>query len=80
MSAAAAPAPMLLTVKQAAELLSFSRPTVYKLLEEGTLPCVRLGKAVRIARADLEAWVMSQREDWATGDPWDGASRMARGR
>lgn len=68
---AATQAPLLLTVKQASDLLGLSRQTVYQMLYRGAWPVVRVGTAVRIARADIEAWVVEQREDWATGDHWD---------
>lgn len=46
--------PMLLTVKQAARLLSVSAPLVYRLVHEGQLPLVKIGNASRIPRRALE--------------------------
>jgi excisionase family DNA binding protein len=48
----------LLTVAEAAALLSCSTYLVYRLCAAGELQCCRLAtNAVRIARADLEAFV-----------------------
>jgi excisionase family DNA binding protein len=43
-----------LTVLQVARLFGVSRSLVYKLVDSGKLPCVRLGAAVRIPRSALE--------------------------
>ncbi|OEJ33046.1 helix-turn-helix domain-containing protein [Streptomyces subrutilus] len=45
---------VLYTVKAAAELLSLSRSTVYELMAAGDLPFVKLGRARRIKRADID--------------------------
>ncbi|MER7954738.1 helix-turn-helix domain-containing protein [Streptomyces sp. NPDC096030] len=47
---------ILLTVKAAAETLSFGRSTVYELMAAGVLPYVKVGRARRIRRTDLEAF------------------------
>jgi excisionase family DNA binding protein len=41
---------LLLTASEAAYLLSLAPRTIYALVETGKLPCVRIGKAVRIPR------------------------------
>jgi len=43
--------PYLLTVAEVARYLRVSDMTVYRLLQDGTLPCIRIGKSYRI-RAD----------------------------
>lgn len=54
--------PLLLTVKEVAELLTVSPGFVQGLIRRGELPAVRPSEAmVRIARADLEAYVESLR-------------------
>jgi excisionase family DNA binding protein len=48
---------LLLTVVQAAEILSVGRSTVYELLYAKQLPSVKIGNCRRIKRSDLEAYV-----------------------
>ena len=52
------------TVKQAAELLHVSRPTVENYIKAGALPSVKIGRCRRIMRADLEAFLQFR---WAWG-------------
>ena len=47
----------LLTIPQAAELLALAPATLRKWLYLRRLPCVRLGRAVRLREADVEAFV-----------------------
>ena len=55
----------LLTTAEAAERLTLSRQQVYAFLKEGAIPCVRLGGAIRVAEADVEAFI---RKNY-NGDP-----------
>ncbi len=48
---------LLLTTTEAADLLGVSRTTVYELLNTGQLESVRIGRARRIPRAALVAYV-----------------------
>ncbi|WP_239346162.1 helix-turn-helix domain-containing protein [Frankia sp. Cj5] len=48
---------LLLTTTEAADLLGVSRTTVYELLNAGQLESVRIGRARRIPRAALVAYV-----------------------
>ena len=55
-----APAPeprLLLRPTEVAELLSLGRSTVFQLVASGELPAVRVGRAVRVRRVDLQRWV-----------------------
>lgn len=47
---------VLYTVAAAAEQLSLGRSTVYELMASGDLPFVKLGRARRIRRADIDAF------------------------
>jgi excisionase family DNA binding protein len=47
-------APDVLTVEQAAEVLSVSRGTAYEAVRTGSLPSVRIGRCIRIPRLALE--------------------------
>jgi excisionase family DNA binding protein len=46
--------PNYLTPKQAAEYLSVSATTIYKLCQSGELRHVRIGRAIRIRPTDLD--------------------------
>ncbi len=60
-AAAADSAPLLLDYREAARLLAVSERTVWSLVAKGELPAVRIGRAVRIDRRDLVAWVDRQK-------------------
>lgn len=49
--------PRLLTYRQAAEILGVVDRTIYNLVRRGELPAVRFGGNVRIAPADLQAFI-----------------------
>ena len=52
----------LLTVREVAARLVVSRATVYKLVDRGELPHVRISNAIRIAPADLNAFIERARK------------------
>jgi excisionase family DNA binding protein len=55
--------PLLVDVREAARLLSCSDRTLWSLTApRGPIPCLRLGRAVRYAIADLEAFIRDSRE------------------
>lgn len=49
--------PSVLTVQEAALLLRLSRNHVYDLIRSGQVPALHLGRAVRIPRDRLLAWM-----------------------
>jgi excisionase family DNA binding protein len=51
----------LLTLNQAAEYLALSHWTLRRLVWRGDLPHVRIGRLVQLDRADLDAWIDSQK-------------------
>jgi excisionase family DNA binding protein len=53
----------LLSVREAARLLSISVRTVYALVERGELPAVRIGDQIRFVPSVLETWLADQRTD-----------------
>jgi excisionase family DNA binding protein len=53
----AGPAPRLLTVEEARTELNIGRTLIYHLIYSGALPVVRVGRALRIRRRDLDAYV-----------------------
>jgi excisionase family DNA binding protein len=51
----------LLTPGAVAELLAVSKPTVYRLVESGDLPAVRIGGQLRIDANELGEWIEHNR-------------------
>lgn len=47
--------PSLLTVKEAAALMRVGRDTTYSLVAQRQIPCIKLGKQIRISRKALIA-------------------------
>lgn len=55
------PAQLLLTTQEAARLLSVSPRTLARLTSDGRIQPIRVGRLVRYAVADLEAFIARQR-------------------
>lgn len=51
---------VLLTVKEAAELLSVTEGTVRDMAARGELPALRVGRLWRFPRVALERWIEEQ--------------------
>jgi excisionase family DNA binding protein len=67
--------PILLRVDEVARVLGVARSTVYVLIAGGELPVVRFGRATRVPRAAVLAWVEAHTEQTATAEkvvfgPW----------
>ena len=52
---------LLLTEREAAEVLAISPRKLWELRMCGKIPCVRIGRAVRYDPADLKAWITQQK-------------------
>lgn len=52
----------LLRPPEVARRLSVSRARAYQLIAAGEIPAVRIGRLVRVAPQDLEAFIARQRE------------------
>jgi excisionase family DNA binding protein len=52
----------LLTLEEAASLLSLSPRTLSRLLRRGEIPTVRIGRLVRVRTSDIHSWVERQDE------------------
>jgi excisionase family DNA binding protein len=50
----------LMTVKEVAALLRVSTQTLYKMLEQGQIPAVRVGSQWRFDRDKVKGWIESQ--------------------
>src|SRR5205814_558341 len=79
-SLAESPAPrvqLLLTEAAAAKALSISPRTLWGLRDAGEIPAVRIGRSVRYAVKDLEAWIERRRVSAGpkADEPGEGASR-----
>lgn len=55
-------APLLLRLTEVAEQLGLGRSTVCQLLQRGDLPCVRIGRSVRVPADALAEWVRERVE------------------
>ena len=55
--------PLLVTVAQAAALLSVSRTTLYELLASGAIESIYIGRSRRVPVGALHDFVESQRRD-----------------
>jgi excisionase family DNA binding protein len=47
--------PLVYTVEQAAEVLQIGRTAAYEAVRRGDLPCIRIGRSLRVPRHQLEA-------------------------
>ena len=59
--------PLLLRVPEVARTLGIARSLAYEMARDGRLPTVHIGKAVRIPRRRLEAWIEEQKDGPGTG-------------
>ena len=49
--------PLLLNVKQLAELLGVSDSSVYELMQKDDFPSLRIGKRIVIPKEELRKWI-----------------------
>lgn len=54
------PSPLQVTITQAAAMLSYSRKTIYTLLQRGEIRSVGTGQGRRIPVSELERWQKEQ--------------------
>lgn len=55
----------LLTVEEVAQRLGIGRSLAWRLVREGQLPSVRLGRLVRVPERALENWLEQRLQDEA---------------
>lgn len=58
---------ILVSLREAARLLSISERTLYTLIKDGQIPTVRLKRAVRIRVCDLEDWTAARVQPFVPG-------------
>jgi excisionase family DNA binding protein len=51
---------LLLTVPEMCELCHIKKTLGWKLVQTGEIPSIKLGRLVRVPRAELEAWIARQ--------------------
>lgn len=49
--------PLLLNVKQLADLLGVSGSSVYELIQEDDFPSLRIGKRIVVPKEELRQWI-----------------------
>jgi len=52
--------PDVMDVEQMCQILSVSTKTGYKLLNEGKIPCLKVGRSFRIPKVDLMKYLRSK--------------------
>lgn len=58
--------PVLITEREAARLLGCCERSVWQLRKDGKIRCVKIGKAVRYARTEIDRFVASQMDQETT--------------
>ena len=55
--------PLLLNVKQLADLLGVSDSSVYELIQEDGFPSLRIGKRIVIPKEKLREWITARTKE-----------------
>jgi len=55
--------PLLLNVKQLADLLGVSDSSVYELIQENGFPSLRIGKRIVIPKEELREWITARTKE-----------------
>ena len=51
---------LLISVPRAAQMLDISKSKLYELINDGTVPAIRIGKSIRIPLDWLRKWLAEQ--------------------
>ena len=71
----------VLTVKETADVLKVKPQWVYRMIRRDGLPCIRLGRQVRIDEDSLETWLAERRSDGGAAPvTWIAFDQIGRGR
>jgi excisionase family DNA binding protein len=57
----------LMTAREVAEATRLARSTVYLLVHEGKIPCVKIGDSVRFSPSAIRAWLQAHTRPGDTG-------------
>jgi excisionase family DNA binding protein len=52
---------LLWTSRETAAAMGISERTLWKLTNDGDIPCVRIGRAVRYDPTDIRSWIQTQK-------------------
>ena len=50
----------IMTVPEVAEFLKLCTSKVYKMVQRGEIPSIKIGKSVRLRRTDVIDWMMEE--------------------
>lgn len=50
----------ILTAGEAAKILKVSKSKLYSMLRNGELPCIKMGKCVRVRRSDIDRLIAAE--------------------
>ncbi len=53
----------VMTVSEVAQYLRVNPQTVYRKAKAGELPALRIGRAIRFRRSELEAWLKTESQN-----------------
>ncbi len=53
----------LLTIKEVCEYLNVSKPTIYRLIKEGKLKPIKIGRATRFDKEDIDKFIEEQKRN-----------------
>jgi excisionase family DNA binding protein len=53
----------LLTLKELSKYLKISKPTVYKMVEQGKIPALKIANQWRFKKGDIDSWLETQRKN-----------------
>lgn len=54
----------LLRPEEVQNILRIGRSKVYEMIARGELPVIRIGRAVRVPRSELERWIDERTTGW----------------
>ncbi len=60
--------PQVLTVPEVAEILRVGRNLVYRMIERGEIPAIRVGRKIRVPRLALDRYLDRSTQDYASGE------------
>jgi excisionase family DNA binding protein len=53
----------LLTLKELSKYLKISKPTLYKMVEQGKIPALKIANQWRFKKGDIDSWLETQRKN-----------------
>jgi excisionase family DNA binding protein len=53
----------LLTLKELSRYLKISKPTLYKMVEQGKIPALKIANQWRFKKGDIDTWLERQRRN-----------------